>query len=129
MSAVGDTILTLPVACAVRRAFPEAFIGWVVERNASAMVTHHPSVDEVIVLERGWFVSPKAILAARRQLRRFHFDVSVDCQSISKTALACLAFRRPDADRLPGPVWLRIEPLLEQSPRVSATAAPDRPVA
>ena len=27
MSAIGDTILTLPVACALRERFPDAFLG------------------------------------------------------------------------------------------------------
>ena len=56
MSAIGDTVLTLPVACAIRQRYPKAYIAWAVERTASPMVLGHSCVDEVIVLERGWFV-------------------------------------------------------------------------
>lgn len=89
MSAIGDTVLTLPVACALRRRFPRAFIGWVVEATAAPMVLGHPCLDEVIVLQRGWYVSPLGIATARHRLRPFGFEISVDCQSVSKTALAC----------------------------------------
>jgi heptosyltransferase I len=88
MSAIGDTILTLPVACAIRERYPRAYIAWAVERTASAMVLGHECVDEVIVLDRGWFVSPRQWWRLRRRLRPLAIDVAVDCQSITKTALA-----------------------------------------
>ena len=88
MSAVGDTILTLPVLSALRDRFPKAYLGWVVERNSSAVVLDHDYVDEVIVLERGWFTSPASILVARRRLQRGRFEIAIDCQSMTKTALA-----------------------------------------
>ena len=89
MSAVGDTILTLPVACALRDQFRHAYIAWVVERKASPMVLGHPCLDEVFVLERGWFTRPRALLAARRLLRSRGFHVAIDCQGMTKSALAC----------------------------------------
>ena len=88
MSAVGDTILTLTVASALRDRFPEAYLGWVVERKSSAAVLDHACLDEVIVFERGWFTSPTSVLAARQRLRRGRFEISIDCQNMTKTALA-----------------------------------------
>ncbi|MEM6472618.1 MAG: hypothetical protein AAF802_23865, partial [Planctomycetota bacterium] len=38
MSAIGDTILTLPVACAIRDRFPTAEISWIVEEKSAPMV-------------------------------------------------------------------------------------------
>ena len=69
MSAIGDTILTLPVACALRAHFPNAYLAWVVEEKSSAMVLGHACLDEVLVLPRGWFTNPGRLLAARRALR------------------------------------------------------------
>jgi ADP-heptose:LPS heptosyltransferase len=89
MSAVGDTILTLPVACALRERFPQAFIGWVVEKRAAMVVRHHECVDCVIELDRGWFTSPLSMRRTRSLLRPYGFEFSVDCQSITKSALAC----------------------------------------
>ena len=88
MSAIGDTILTLPVACAIRRRYPGAYIAWAVEHTASAMVQGHSCVDEVIVLQRGWFVSPRQWWRLRQRLKPLRIDAAVDCQSITKTALA-----------------------------------------
>jgi ADP-heptose:LPS heptosyltransferase len=41
------------------------------------------------VLQRGWFTDPKAILHTRRLLRRQRFDVTIDCQGMTKSSLAC----------------------------------------
>nr|WP_236649781.1 glycosyltransferase family 9 protein [Rhodopirellula sp. SM50] len=89
MSAIGDTILTLPVACALRDRFPNANISWIVEEKSAPVVRRHPAVDELIVLPRGWFTSPSRIRDARRQLRALECDVSIDCQGMTKSSLAC----------------------------------------
>ena len=89
MSAVGDSILTLPVACALRKKYPNAYLGWVIEERSSPVVLGHQDLDAVVVLRRGWFASPKGILAARRKLLPHRFEFSVDCQSVTKSSLAC----------------------------------------
>lgn len=89
MSAIGDTVLTLPVACALRHEYPNAYIAWVVERKSSAMVLNHPCLDDVFTLERGWFASGRKRRALRARLRACNFDVSIDCQSVTKSAFAC----------------------------------------
>ena len=89
MSAIGDTILTLPVACALRAHFPDAFLAWVVEEKSAAMVLGHPCLDQVLVLPRGWFTSPRGLWAARTSLRALRVDTTVDCQGLTKSALAC----------------------------------------
>lgn len=88
LSAIGDTILTMPVACALRRQFPNAYIGWVVEKKSAPMVRQHPALDAVIELERGWFTSLGGLRAARTILREYRFDTSIDCQGLTKSALA-----------------------------------------
>ncbi|TWT82196.1 Lipopolysaccharide core heptosyltransferase RfaQ [Planctomycetes bacterium CA13] len=88
MSAIGDAILTLPVACALRREFPDAYIGWVVEKKSAPMVRGHRTLDAVIELERKWFTSPSGIRDARAKLRGHEFDISIDCQGNTKSALA-----------------------------------------
>ncbi len=88
MSAIGDAILTLPVACALREEFPDAFIAWVVERKAAPMVRGHQALDAVIELQRGWFTSPAGIRHARSVLKPHRFDVSIDCQGNTKSSLA-----------------------------------------
>ncbi|WP_068135504.1 glycosyltransferase family 9 protein [Roseimaritima ulvae] len=89
MSAIGDTILTLPVAGALRDAYPNAFIAWVVEKKSAAMVRQQEFLDSVVELERGWFTSPRGIFEARRRLRKLNIDTAIDCQGNTKSALAC----------------------------------------
>ncbi len=89
MSAIGDTILTTPVACRLREAFPKAHLAWVVEKKSSRFVDGHPAIDETIVLERGWFTSPRQVLATRQRLLPQRFDATIDCQSTTKSSLAC----------------------------------------
>jgi len=89
MSAIGDTVLTLPVLCALRQAFPQAFIAWVVERAAAPMVQGHDALDELIVLPRLWLKSPLEIWRLRRRLGAMRIDTTIDPQSINKTAIAC----------------------------------------
>ncbi len=89
MSAIGDTILTTPVVCRLRDRFPGAYIVWAVEQKSARFIQGHPAIDETIVLPRGWFVSPKSVHALRRRLKPMRFDVAIDCQSITKSALAC----------------------------------------
>jgi lipopolysaccharide heptosyltransferase I len=88
MSAIGDAILTLPVACALRDHFPNAYIAWVVEKKAAPMIRNHRALDQVIEFERGWFTSIHGIRDAREQLLQHKFDITIDCQGLTKSALA-----------------------------------------
>lgn len=89
MSAIGDTILTAPVAVRLRERFPEAFIAWAVEKKAAKFVAGHPAIDESVVLPRGWFWSAQGVARARTALRSLRVDAAIDCQSNTKSALAC----------------------------------------
>jgi ADP-heptose:LPS heptosyltransferase len=103
LSAIGDTIATLPVACALRAEFPDAYLAWVVEEKSSGIVLDHDCVDDVFVLPRGWFKNPRRASAARRLLRSREVDATLDCQGLTKSALACwltgarqrIGFRQP----------------------------------
>lgn len=112
MSAIGDTILTTPVACRLRDAFPSAHLAWVVEEKSSRFIEGHPAIDETIVLPRGWFVSPARILELRRRLRPMRFDAAIDCQSITKSALACWLSGAPLRIGCKGKYGSELSPLL-----------------
>ncbi|TWT67164.1 glycosyltransferase family 9 protein [Allorhodopirellula solitaria] len=88
MSAIGDAILTLPVACCLREHFPDAYIAWVVESKAAPMVRGHQALDAVIEFQRGWFTSPRGVKEARAKLQEHRFEIAIDCQGNTKSALA-----------------------------------------
>ena len=88
LSAIGDVIHTMPVACALRERFPKAMLSWVVEDRAAELLRGHEAIDELIVLPHGWLKSPRIIWQLRRRLRASRFDVALDAQGLTKSAVA-----------------------------------------
>jgi heptosyltransferase I len=87
LSAIGDVIHTLPLACALGERFPQAHLTWVVEEPAAALLRGHAAIDELITLPRGWLKSPRMVRQLRRRLRSAPFDVAIDAQGLSKSAI------------------------------------------
>ncbi|NLF08676.1 MAG: glycosyltransferase family 9 protein [Pirellulaceae bacterium] len=87
LSAIGDVIQTMPVACALRERFPDATLVWAVEQRAGALLQGHEALDELILLPRGWLKSLGEVRRLRRRLREFNFDATVDVQSLTKSAV------------------------------------------
>ena len=87
LSAIGDAIQTMPVACALRERFPDAFLAWAVETRAAALLRGHEALDELIELPRGWLKSPGGVWRLRRRLHDLQFDTTIDVQSLTKSAV------------------------------------------
>lgn len=87
LSAIGDCILTAPVACALRDQFPDAYLAWITEPAAASLLQGHAAIDEWIVVPKGWLKSPATVLAIRRRLRSLRFDITIDPQSLSKSSI------------------------------------------
>ena len=87
LSHIGDCVLTMPLACALRDRFPEARIAWAVESPSHQLLEEHPCIDEVIRIPKGWLKSPRAVWQLRQRLRAKSFDVSLDPQGLTKSAL------------------------------------------
>lgn len=98
LSAIGDVLMATPVARALREAFPESYIAWIVERKSADVVLGNPYLDDVIVWDRvkgghlvadtiGFFRSLKGI---RSELRARKFDVCLDLQGLLRSAGVCL---------------------------------------
>lgn len=108
LSHIGDCILAIPMLNAIREHYPKAFIAWAVERPSAPLLDGHESLDELIVLKRGWLKSPKTVWNLRRRLRKLRFDYSVDPQSLTKSSVVAwlsgartrIAFRGPDGREL-----------------------------
>lgn len=86
LSAIGDVVFALPLAAAVRRARPDAFIGWIVEEPAAALLAGNPLLDWVKVVPKKWLKKPSLIAEIRRELRAQRFDVAIDPQGLTKSA-------------------------------------------
>jgi len=91
--------MATPVARALRTAFPESYIAWVVERKSADVVLGNPYLDEVIVwdrVKRGKLVGDavrfiSSLSSLRKELRLKHFDACVDLQGLIRSAGVCLA--------------------------------------
>ncbi len=88
LSAIGDVLHGVPVAVALKRAFPSARIGWAVEGRAADVLAGHAAIDHLFRLPRGWLKSPSAVLSLRRQLHAFAPDVTIDLQGLLKSGVA-----------------------------------------
>lgn len=84
MSAVGDTVHTLPVITALKRHAPHCRITWVLQPGPASLVRGHPAVDEIVLFEKakGW----RAYLETRRRLAG-PFDLVLALQVYFKAGL------------------------------------------
>jgi lipopolysaccharide heptosyltransferase I len=87
LSAIGDVIQGMPVPCALRDRFPGAFLAWAVEERAASLLRNHEALDELIVLPHGWLKSPGGVWQLRRRLHDLRFDIAIDVQGLTKSAL------------------------------------------
>ena len=94
MSSIGDVVHCLPIAGALRRRYPEAYLAWVVQPAAAEVLIGHPALDEVLVVggqgEPRPGVRPLPSLqqpfALARALRGLTFDLTIDMQGLAKSA-------------------------------------------
>lgn len=124
LSAIGDCILTLPLAVAIKRQFPKAWLTWVVEGAAATLVEGHPAVDEVIRVRKGFLRSPASAVELWQKVRDGAFDLTIDPQGLTKSSLVAwasgakqrLGFSRPIGRELSP--WLNTELVTAQAAHV-----------
>ncbi|MEO8495236.1 MAG: glycosyltransferase family 9 protein [Planctomycetota bacterium] len=87
LSAIGDCVLTTPLLCALRDHFPNSHLAWVTERGPATLLDGHAALDELIVVPKRWLKSPTEIRQLRSKLRAGRFDIAIDPQGLTKSAL------------------------------------------
>ena len=106
LSAMGDVIHTLPAVHALRQAFPQAFIGWLIEERWTELLCApgfprrgvrsalRPLVDEVHAVNlKAWGKSLFSISTLQRavtvwnDVRDVHYDAAVDLQGAMRSAV------------------------------------------
>ena len=84
---IGDVLFSTPLVRAVRRAFPESFIGYLCNRRTERMLEANPNLNELFVYEKDelvqlWRLSRRESLRQMlRLLRRIHqarFELAID---------------------------------------------------
>jgi len=99
LSSIGDVVMAMPVAVALKRAYPDLWITWAAQAPAAQVLSGHPAVNEVLPVRRpqhgglsaAWFYAREWLRLAPT-LRNGKFDVAVDLQGLFKAAvLGCIA--------------------------------------
>lgn len=81
LSALGDVVCTLPAASALKAAFPDSHITWIVDTRFAGIVECCPIVDEKIV------VRPKLKPSTWPKVEG-EFDAALDMQGLFKSGIA-----------------------------------------
>jgi len=97
LSAIGDVIHTLPALNAIRKAYPDARITWLVEEAASGLLEGHEALDRILVSKRKRWLQNlktssrfKAVREAYcfvKELRDTHYDLIIDFQALLKSGI------------------------------------------
>lgn len=82
--ALGDIIHTLPAVSGLRESFPRARIDWLVDCKWLPLLEGNPDVTSTIPMDRSdW----RAVIAAVRNLRANRYTLTIDFQSLYRTAI------------------------------------------
>jgi heptosyltransferase I len=92
LGSLGDVIHALPAASALRDAFPEARIDWVIEPKWRRLLEGNPDLTEIISLEKK---SAAGLISTVRKLRSAHYTCAIDFQGLYKSALPAFASGAP----------------------------------
>lgn len=88
LSAIGDAVHVLPVANALKRAWPDCRITWVIQPVPYEMVKSHPAIDDFIVFERRRGLRGLAAFReVRRAMRGRRFDLLLGLQVYLKAGV------------------------------------------
>ena len=92
LGALGDVVHTIPAAAALRAAYPDARIDWLVDDKHRAILDLVTSIDDIIAIDTrtigGW-------IDAVRRLRPRGYDIALDFQGLLKSAIFARASGAP----------------------------------
>jgi heptosyltransferase I len=84
LGAMGDIIHALPGAASLKHSFPDALVTWVVEPKWVPLLESNGFVDRLVIFRRD---DPLSWRRTKDELRACHYDLAVDFQGLTKSAL------------------------------------------
>lgn len=94
LSALGDTIHTLPMALAIKKQYPDAQIDWVVEDKASKFIINNPLITNVYELPKKRWSRNKnkaanliEFIQIIKRIRKEKYDIALDPQQLFKSGI------------------------------------------
>ncbi|HPP58778.1 MAG TPA: glycosyltransferase family 9 protein [Candidatus Hydrogenedens sp.] len=97
LSAIGDVIRVIPAMEAIRIAYPDAQIDWVVENKACDVINEHPALNNCIIFDRTneLMTSLNKFLTLCRHIRQNRYDLVLDFHGILKSGLISFFSKAP----------------------------------
>lgn len=93
---MGDIIHALPGAASLKHSFPASHVTWVVEPQWAGLLEGNGFVDRIVVFRRD---DPRSWRHTKDELRSRRYDLAVDFQGLTKSALIAHVAR---AERIAG---------------------------
>lgn len=94
LSAIGDVVHTLPAVQLLRKALPDAHIGWVAHPASASLLEGHPAIDELIPLPRrpSQYGEAGGFFHLVKQLRsdKPGWDYAIDFHGLTKSGIVAL---------------------------------------
>jgi lipopolysaccharide heptosyltransferase I len=93
LSSIGDVVHTLPVLRTIRHNLPNAYIAWVVEEKAKAILDGNRDLDKIIAINtKRWRKSfngsaVREFFDVVNILRKDKFDIAIDLQGLLKSGI------------------------------------------
>lgn len=88
LTALGDAVHVLPVANALKRAYPDSRITWIIQPVPHRLVESHPAVDSFILFRRRRGAAGlRSFAEIRRDLAGRRFDLVIDLQVYFKAGI------------------------------------------
>ena len=84
LGALGDVVHTIPAVAAVRKAFPDARIDWLVDRKHRAIVDLVTAVDRAIAVDSNTLAGWSETIGMLRQTK---YNAAIDLQGLLKSAV------------------------------------------
>ncbi len=85
LSAIGDTIHTLPMVYELRKLYPDAQIDWIVENKAKHFVENNPLIDNVYVVDKLSLKTFSKVESVVEKIRETIYDIAIDTQQLFKS--------------------------------------------
>lgn len=94
LSALGDTIHTLPLAHAIKKQYPNIQLDWIVEDKASKFIINNPLINNVYELpkkkwskNRNKIVNILEFFQIVKKIRKEKYDIVLDTQQLFKSSI------------------------------------------
>jgi len=101
-SSLGDVVHSLPFLNAVKERFPKAEIHWVIAKGLEGLLTGHPMIHKVWLINKDMWKktthiphSFKELHTLFRKLRKEHFDIVVDLQGLLRSGIITMMTGAP----------------------------------